>query len=195
MRSFIALPLNSQIQTAIDEIQTRLKKTESDVKWVKPEQAHLTLKFLGDVPEKNLEEIKRTVAEVCSQIQTISSSLTQLGAFPKPDYARVIWAGIDDPEQKIAALASAIEEALVPLKFPKEKRAFKPHITIGRVRSDRNLRALARGLENYSLPANLHQNFNEVVVFQSTLTQAGPIYSALEKCPLLPSLPQSRQQS
>ena len=181
IRSFIAVELDPSIGELIENIQTELKKSNADVKWVNPKQTHLTLKFLGDVPSERIEKIKKILKEVCAKTAVITTEITELGAFPKIDFARVIWLGLKDEEKKLEALAAAIEHALVSLKFPKEKRNFMPHITIGRVRSNKNLRDLGRQLKNYSLPSSLPQTINEIVLFKSTLSSSGPIYEVIEK--------------
>lgn len=210
IRSFIAIELSPNIREFIAQIQNEFKKNDADVKWVEPQNAHLTLKFLGDVPLAKIEKIEEVIREACSKTSSIPTEITGLGTFPKidsfdklrvnpepfgklkivskvesqsrrVDFPRVIWLGLKDEEKKLQMLTDAIEHALVSLKFPKKPYDFKSHITIGRVRSNKNLHSLMENLKNYFLPRGLTQIIQEVTLFKSTLTCQGPIYEVLRK--------------
>ena len=180
IRTFIAINLDESIRRLINEIQNDLKKTECNVKWVKADNAHLTLKFLGNVKPKQIDEIKEILTSISQNTEAVNTHITQLGAFPKMNRPRVIWLGLHDEENEIASLASAIENELGKIGFKKENRPFKSHITLGRVRTPKNLTELANEIEDYELTEHPSQNINQIVLYKSTLTTSGPIYEALE---------------
>lgn len=193
IRTFIAVELDEKARELIRDVQTRLKSAGADVKWVKPENAHLTLKFLGDVPEKRLKVVIETLEKLTASASSIQTRLTQLGMFPDRRRPRVIWVGLDDAEGRLTRLAEAVETALGNIGFKKEDRAFQPHITIARLRSSHNAGALAEAAAQFSIPCGINQSFASLTLFKSTLTPAGPVYEPLKKffmTPVPPSAPQ-----
>lgn len=181
IRTFIAIDLDPTIRRAIEQIQDFLKKLDCHVKWVKPENIHLTLKFLGEVKLKKIDAIKQTMENILKNTESIDTELTQLGAFPSANHPRVLWAGLKDDERRIVRLAASLEEGLGKIGFKKEQRPFSPHITIGRMRSPRNLILLSKAISDYPLPAGLTQTIQSVTLYKSTLTPQGPIYEILEE--------------
>jgi len=183
MRLFIAVDLNSQNRDALAELQTRLKKADTDVKWIEPKNIHLTLKFLGEVTEENIPKIISAIKESIQGIQPFSLEIINLGVFPSLEYPRVIWAGIEKGKEDLKKLAERVEEAMLKLKFPKEKRGFSEHLTLGRVRSNKNKNNLIQQLSQASFPA-LRQDIVSVILYQSNLTSQGPIYEKLGEASL-----------
>lgn len=183
MRSFIAIALPEEIRHSLGNLQEELKSYQADVNWVKPENIHLTLKFLGEITEKTQSEIKG-ICDNCVQDQApFRLRLSTLGAFPKLDLPRVIWVGIDPvAEKKIKILAQKLEDKIKSLGVPAEKREFSSHITIGRVRSalnrDNLVNALSVIVENFSAK---DQEFpvDKIILFKSTLTPQGPLYETI----------------
>lgn len=183
VRAFIALELTSEIQNQLKQAQDELKKAEADVKWVDSKGIHLTLKFLGNVSLELIKEIKRHLDTLAKNHQRFELNINQVGAFPKKEYPRVIWVGIEQGKNQTIKLAEALEERLVNLGFMKEKRDFQPHLTLGRVRSSRNRSQLTRLLESVTiLPKTMQAE--TLVLFKSTLTPQGAIYEALHKADL-----------
>ena len=177
-RTFIAAELPTEIKKIIHEAQNALKKSNSAVTWVKPDNAHLTLKFLGDVPLENIKEIERILTDIVRNKKSIDSALTTLGAFPKIDHPQIIWIGLEDDFKIIEELAVSVEEELNKFGFKKEARAFSPHITIGRVKSSKNVELLSQEIKNYSPPA-IPFTIKNIALFESTLTPSGPVYKEL----------------
>ncbi len=178
MRTFIALELSEEMKEELARLQEELKKAGQDVKWVNPENIHLTIKFLGNTDESKIEQIKKILDDTSSQTRPFEISLFMLGAFPSLEYPRVIWAGIDKgcaEAEKIAALA---EKRLENIGFGKEKRPFSAHLTLGRVRSGRNkseLKEIISSLEVKPISCAI----KHITLFQSTLTPRGSIYTSL----------------
>ncbi len=183
MRLFIALDLNPQNRDALTKLQDQLKKADADVKWVEPENIHLTLKFLGEVQEEKITKIIPAIKESIAGIQPFSLEIVNLGVFPSLKYPRVVWAGIEKGKEDLKKLAERVEAAMLKLKFPKEKRGFSEHLTLGRTRSDKNRNNLARQLNQTSFPV-FGQDIVSVSLYQSRLTPQGPIYEKLGEASL-----------
>lgn len=133
IRAFIALPLPETVKEALSLVSTTLRKT-IDARWVKPEAMHLTMKFLGDINEKNLKSISKKLDEVSVLNQPFEMRLNSLGAFPSPRRARVIWAGIDADISRLNNLAASIDDMSADYDIAKEGRPFMAHITLARLR-------------------------------------------------------------
>ncbi len=186
MRTFIAIELPQEIKSALSNIQAELKQAHADVKWVKPENIHLTLKFLGEIDETLVEKICAILEGIARQNTLFNLSLSDLGAFPKLNYPRVIWIGVTN-DQPVVKIAEEIEKEAVEIGLPSESRPFSSHITVGRVRSGLNQGALIEKLIflKKNFPAsNLEFKVHSLTLFKSTLTPTGPIYEVLSTYPL-----------
>jgi 2'-5' RNA ligase len=185
MRAFIAIELSNEIRDAIAQIQSHLKYSGADVKWVEKDNIHLTLKFLGEITEEKCEKIKTILDEIGKSTKTFElSGPFCIGAFPNINYPRVIWIGLDKGAKEAAVLAEKIDEALSRIGFQKESRPFAAHLTIGRVRSQKNKEALKEKISNLQLATCSLQLIRSVSVFQSALTPKGPIYTRLHEARL-----------
>jgi len=187
MRAFIAIELPGEIKDFLSRAQERLKTSAADVKWVEPENIHLTLKFLGEIDDKKLNKILRIIEDLANGRDAFSMRLSSIGAFPKIDFPRVIWVGIDKGERETEEIAKGLEERIAKIGIPKEKRPFSSHITIGRTRSTLNREKLVQelfklrdgfGRENLEFPVT------KITLFKSTLTPAGPNYQVLKEASL-----------
>ncbi|MCK5083321.1 MAG: RNA 2',3'-cyclic phosphodiesterase [Candidatus Omnitrophica bacterium] len=184
IRTFIAIPLDPQIRQTIAQAQNHLKELDCSIKWVDPENIHLTLKFLGEVKLKKIDAVKQALEDLLKSVKPLPIELTQLGAFPDVKRPRIIWVGLNDDTKAISQLVSALEETLGKIGFKKEGWPFSPHITIGRVRSPKNLHLLSESISNYSLPGYLKQTARNITLYKSILTPAGPVYEPLHKTEL-----------
>jgi len=204
LRAFIAIELPQEIKDALAHIQEQLKISGADVKWVQPQNIHLTLKFLGEIDDKKLEEIISILENATQNKNPFSTRLSSLGAFPKINFPRVIWVGIDKGDAETKQIAEVLEEKIAKIGIPPETRPFSSHITIGRVRSSLNREKLVKNLndladsfgkENFALHKSLaDQSANlcggleflvtKTTLFKSTLTPKGPIYEALKEANL-----------
>jgi len=187
MRTFIAIELPGKIKDFLSRTQERLKTSAADVKWVEPENIHLTLKFLGEIDDKKLNKILLIIEDLANGRDTFSMRLSSIGAFPKIDFPRVIWVGIDKGERETEEIARGLEEKIAKIGIPKENRPFSSHITIGRTRSTLNREKLVQelfklrdgfGRENLEFPVT------KITLFKSTLTPAGPNYQVLKEASL-----------
>jgi 2'-5' RNA ligase len=187
MRTFIAIELPKEIKDALSKLQQQLKSTQADVKWVAPENIHLTLKFLGEVEDKNLESIIKIINELAKNYPSFLARIFSIGAFPKLNYPRVIWVGIDKGDDRIKEIANELENRIAKLGIPKESRPFSSHITIGRTRSTLNRERLAQELNKLTEEfgqENLEFSVAKITLYKSILTPKGPIYEVLNEAHL-----------
>lgn len=186
MRLFIAIELSDDIRNTLSQIQAHLKYAGADVKWVEKDNIHLTLKFLGEVTEEKAEKIKTILDEIGKTSKPFEISVKDIGAFPKIDFPRVIWVGLDNGAKESVELAGKIDDALSKIGFQKETRLFAAHLTIGRVRSPKNKEALREKIASFRPQTIDHrpQTILSITLFQSTLTPQGPIYSKLHEAKL-----------
>ena len=185
MRTFIAIELSKDIKEALARVESHLKYSGADVKWVASENIHLTLKFLGEISEEKCEEVKTALDEVAKSTIPFEVSLKDIGAFPKIEFPRVIWIGLDKGTKESIELAAKIDEALSKIGFNKEARPFAAHLTIGRVRSAKNKDALKENIAKHPPEAAGHHLASSVILFHSELTPAGSIYTKLHEAKFL----------
>jgi len=179
MRVFIALELPSAIIEAAAAVQRELMKAEAHVGWVRTEGMHLTLKFLGEVSESQLSEIENALESAAGGTGSVKFTVGGLGVFPNPRNPRVVWLGIQPEDDRLFRLQERIDRALAPLGFPPEKRDFRPHLTLGRVKSSHDLDGLMKAMA-------VHHHFSagectlaELHLIQSELKREGAVYTRL----------------
>jgi len=183
MRLFIAIPLEEEIRRALAEIIFELKQKRGRVKWVTPKNIHLTLKFLGEVSPDLVAPIGEAITGVASHHDRFKTVIDRIGAFPNPRRPRVIWAGLTRGSDILQSMATEVDQAMAELGFDKEKRPFKSHLTLGRVKDDSGLNDLGEAVRDYRM-SSLETPLSRVVLFKSTLTPAGPIYDRLVEAEL-----------
>lgn len=193
MRLFIALELPSPVRAAAWEVAQRLGQSGADVKWVARDNLHVTLKFLGEVDQGLLGDLGAALDAACAGVAAFNLRLGEVGAFPKPGRPRVIWLGLAGEVDRLAALAAKVQERVEPLGFEPEPRAFKSHLTIGRVRQPRGRKAapppaaLVRELaarQGEQGPAFIA---DRVVLMHSTLKPTGAVYRPVHQVTLSPA--------
>jgi 2'-5' RNA ligase len=183
LRLFIALPLPHEVEIELDRLLTVLRPKGPEVKWVPPNNIHLTVKFLGDTEEKLVDKIKVALDEVAAGYQPFDTTIDQIGGFPNLNRPRVIWIGGSQPVEDAVRMAKDIDRRMHELRFEKEKRPFKAHLTLGRVREGRSVAALAEYLESFKLEP-IPLKLDRLVLFKSTLTPKGSIYERLHEAML-----------
>jgi 2'-5' RNA ligase len=183
MRTFIAIELPERIKRKIEDLQAPLKKTNAFASWVKPENIHVTLKFLGEVPEDKINEVFSATGKALECAKKFTMSLKGMGAFPDFRRPRVIWIGAGNGVNELSHLANRIEEEMEKINFPKEERKFSAHFTIGRVKSPKNIEKLMELVKSSDFSTG-EIEVNEVVVMKSQLHPAGAIYTPLKKIAL-----------
>ena len=184
IRAFIAVNLDPNLRAALARVQDRLKATRADVGWVRPENLHLTLKFLGQVEEGRIGAIREAVATAATGCGPVRLIFQGLGAFPRPREARVVWIGLSHGAEALAALQARIEEQLESLGFAREARPFTAHLTLGRVRGPAHREQLARALTEAPAEALGEMLLDRLELMKSDLSVGGARYSILQSFPL-----------
>ena len=180
MRTFIAIELPDTVKAELANLQAELRQTGADVTWTKPDNIHLTLRFLGEVEERQLDELKQLCAETAAAFQPFSLALKDTGYFPNFRQPRVLWVGLAGEMEIAKQLQKRLDAELIARGFNQEDKPFKPHLTLGRVKSGKNLKLLVAKADMYSLP-ELSFEADELVLFKSELLPAGARYTALAK--------------
>jgi 2'-5' RNA ligase len=180
IRSFIAFDIdNPQVVNRLTEAQNILAKTGADLTLVKPQNIHITLRFLGEITPTMVDKVKDAMQNVA--FKQFDVEIKGVGTFPNLKYARVVWAGIQGGQEELKTIFDQLEPRLRSLGFKPDQKGFSPHLTFARVRSGRNKAELAKCV-------------NEIVDFEfgkvraeclklkkSVLTPQGPIYSTLKE--------------
>ena len=109
IRSFIAIEVPPELKTRLEELQRELRRTDADVKWVRPEGIHLTLKFLGSIPMEDIEKISMALGPVISEFEPFEVRISGMGGFPTARNPRVVWIGVDRGKEEVSCLQRAIE--------------------------------------------------------------------------------------
>jgi len=180
MRLFVAVDISSQIQDRIGQVQQKLKRDMADaargVKWVRPEQIHLTLKFLGEVRDTMLTQVCDGVTRTAARCESFEMQVQGLGVFGQP--ARVVWAGVE-PCPPLMKLQAELENEFEKLGWAKESRAFAGHLTLGRVKNAAAGRKLAPVIENAGGEIFGSVRVDRAVLYESRLHADGPEYSVV----------------
>lgn len=197
LRAFVALPLSAALHGELATAQRNLQRScpVSAVRWVKAEGIHLTLFFLGDVLASRVAEIQRVLAPVAQTAQRIEFVVEGAGAFPNLHHPNVIWVGVRDIHGQLAALHHGVNMALAGLGFQPEERAFKPHLTLGRVNRNAGSEAAARvgeAVGRLRLGHLSDERPHELILFRSELKSTGAEYTPLQVFPLSLSQTESR---
>jgi 2'-5' RNA ligase len=177
MRVFIAIDIPNEIRTALKEVQRELRPLTTSVRWVAAESIHITLKFIGEVPDKGLDDIDTALTGLTWKPFTVT--VRGVGFFPGTRSPRVFWAGMEAPTMQ--GLGERIESRMERLGFEKEKRAFRPHITLARANNTRIESSFVSGAAQYE-----EHEFGSFVVdrmflFKSTLNPSGAVYEKLKE--------------
>ena len=159
---------------------TELAPSSADAKWTKPENLHITLKFLGEIAPAQVTDIQKTISQVAERHAAITADLESFGFLPDSRRPRVLYIATSQ-EEKMRALSDDLEKALEPLGFAQDHR-FKAHITLARLRSLYNLEQLKNKTADLTVRGTF--TLENLVLFKSTLTPQGPVYAALHEAKL-----------
>lgn len=180
MRTFIAFEIANDIKEAAETLINKLAPVQSAVKWVERKNMHLTLKFLGEVAEKKVPEIKARLKKSLETVEAFTVSFQGLMAFPSLKCPRVFCIKTNQGREKLERLKEIIECAMEDLGFARENREYKPHLTIGRVKSHKGVNKLKEIFGDYEKTNFGQMKVDRVLLMKSTLTRTGPIYEVLE---------------
>jgi 2'-5' RNA ligase len=184
MRLFVAIDVPEERKRSIEKSIQDLRKTlVGAVRWVPRENWHATVKFLGEVADDRFEEVSSVLTGVCSASTSTTTSLTDVGAFPSLGRARVLWAGLADPEDRIASLATELEKSFGMLGFRQESRALHPHVTLARIRVPVSIAAIVQKAGPYDFDREPFP-VDRVVLYRSHLSRSGAAYEPVGTFPL-----------
>lgn len=178
IRAFIAIYTSAEIKQNLGRVQEQLQRVDGGVKWVAPENMHFTLTFLGDIPSGKVEPVALAMDTAAATAVPFSYDVSGLGYFGSRRSPKVIWAGISAPPT-LAELHKTVCAGISGLDIPLEERAFKPHLTIGRVRSIRNVGPFMQKIESHADTPFGQVRVDSIFLVRSILTPAGPDYSTL----------------
>jgi RNA 2',3'-cyclic 3'-phosphodiesterase len=188
LRSFIAVEVSLEIQQAIARSTANLQITlpKPLIRWVAPQNIHLTLQFLGDVSPANLERVASELRLEASCHHAFDIQVANIGAFPSPQRARVIWIGLEAPSG-LPALQRGVEAVTSRLGYPVEQRKFSPHLTIGRV--DQNapadgMQRIFSSIQKTEIKILGRFHVDAIHLMKSDLFPSGPVYTPLYALPL-----------
>jgi len=185
IRSFIAIEIDQSNRHKVSSLVSSLKKSNADVKWLKDDQMHLTLKFLGNIQRPDIQKISWELKEMLKAFKTFNIRFSKIGGFPSMDHPRVIWLGIDKGSDVLKDLNNKVEKGLGKIGIKKEGREYRAHLTLGRVRSLKNIPELVRLIKETDICFQDEIKIERIVLFQSTLTKKGAIYTSLGTYDLL----------
>src|SRR6267143_2484533 len=177
MRVFIAVDLPNELRKELAELERQLKPLTDTVKWVAPESIHITLKFIGEVPDKQAEDIDAALTGLTWKPFTVT--VRGVGFFPGNRSPRVFWAGMEAPTMQ--KLAEELDSRMERSGFEKEKRAFRPHITLARARDSRIDSSLVAAASKYAEHQFGSFTVDRIFLFKSILKPTGAVYERLRE--------------
>lgn len=184
MRTFVALEIPEDSLQKIGIIQKSIQnRIHSHVSWVKPESMHITLKFIGEIDNKRIEDLKMHINDLCEKINPFQIDMKGFGCFPSIRNPKILWLGFVE-NQAMKTLAEEIEIACLNTGIPVEDRSFSPHLTLGRVKSSLSsaeIEFIRSMIDSQKKELYTQWIGSQVVLFQSKLEQSGPVYTPLER--------------
>lgn len=177
MRLFVALEIPAAVRDNLATLVKDLRNSEPKARWVRPENLHVTLKFLGETPSEKLEDIRKALSAVHSE-QPVELDFRGLGFFPDERRPRVVWAGVD-ASPNVQSLAASIDQALEKIGFPREDRPFTPHLTLARFSSPRITEKLRAAMQQNMARESGLLKTNEFHLIESKLKPSGAEYTRL----------------
>jgi 2'-5' RNA ligase len=184
MRCFIAIDISDDIKKSIAKVIENLGYKIKGIKWVDPQNIHLTLKFLGEIDDKKINLINERLSILSKRHSVFDVSISNVGGFPNLKNPKVLWVGINDSE-KLTNLYNELENALFEIGFGKENRKFSPHLTIARIKDKRDADLILRHIMEYKNYFFGEMKVCEIVLMKSTLKPSGAEYTKLNVFKLL----------
>jgi len=169
-RIFIGIPLDGHCQKQINELLKCLRQSRKDIRWVPENNRHLTLAFLGNIPDQDVEKLQHSFAKTYQNEPQFQYHLTTLTRFP--DSAGRIIALVNDPTRPLDILFQNTLEMLRENRLNPDRKSFRPHITLGRIKRPRHVK------ENPGQQANIDLMVEKVTLFQSNFSESGPVYTS-----------------
>ncbi len=184
IRTFIGIELDGQIAHELNQEISYLKSYAPKIRWVSPDALHLTLKFLGDVQEKDLPDVFTATSNAAAELDAVTAEVGGVAAFPNLKHPRVVVADIASGRDELAQIASVVDDCFEEFGYPPEKRGFKPHITLGRVKQPHDAEGLHEVIDDAANASFGLLDVAQIVVFMSDLRRTGPVYAPMHRVDL-----------
>lgn len=183
MRVFVAIPLPPSLMERLQAAVQPFRRMGTPIRWIAPANIHLTLKFIGEIPESTARAVCGRLAEHRFSPAPFTLHAAGFGTFGRGEDLSIFWAGVE-PHPSLLQLAEEVQAGLIPLGIPADTRPFAPHLTLGRNKERYNFRALQAAVRE-----SAGQSFGEwpvkgFTVYNSQLTPRGAVYTALQEIPL-----------
>lgn len=179
VRLFVAVEITGEIRKKLAEFQDELKEVDADVGWVAPENLHITLKFIGSIDEEKIETVTNMIKDSLTHIKPFDLDYTGVGTLPKEKNPRVIFADVIDMGGILAKIHERLDNQFMALGVEHEDRKFSAHLTVGRIKTRRNIRRLIENLNSYQGFDFGSDRVAQVVLMKSDLLPKGPVYTKL----------------
>ena len=183
MRLFIAANISSLVREELDERIRELASSDADVRWVALQNLHVTMKFLGRVDEARLSLIQERLKNLVAKTKPFTARLSTLGAFPNNQDPQIVWAGVGEGQKLFQELAVRVSDSMKDLGFKEENREYTAHVTLGRVRSKKNIKNLAKALLDKKYDSQHPFAVDRLTLFESITDPRGAIYKVMEQFP------------
>ena len=180
-RAFVAIDLPESIRASIGAAQEALKSFGFRVKWVRPESIHLTLKFLGNIDANQTDAIVNAMTLAARGYAALHLNASGIGVFPNARRPRVIWIGLGGQVDHLKSLQQTLEAHLADLGFPAEKRPFKGHLTLGRVKGKIAADRMQAALDKFNAFKSKGFAANRIILFKSELQPTGAVYTKIAR--------------
>lgn len=184
MRLFAAIELDTGVTDRLLRLQRELSLPANAVRWISAAQMHLTLKFLGEVADGEVDDVCAALKLAAEATPAFEMDVAGVGCFPPAGPVRIVWAGLSEPTGALSACQRRCDDALAETGFKPEARAFTPHLTIGRVRDSSASAAIRAAVSRVRAFEGGRQGVDEIVLFESLLKREGAEYVAVCRCPL-----------
>ena len=179
IRTFIAIEIPKTVISKIRELQDAIKAYGFKIRWVRAENIHLTLKFLGDIEESKIIEITKAVSKTAKEHSPIALKAKDIGVFPGIKRPRVLWVGLAGQIETLVRLQQTLDENLIVLGFPREERPFKGHLTMGRIKDKIDVKKLGDALMAFRSFESETFTAGQIILYKSELKPSGAVYTEL----------------
>lgn len=183
MRCFIAIDLSDAVRGQIADCIRQLEPLSRDIRWVPPANLHLTLKFLGEVPDARIRELSPALQDAAHASEPLRLNVAGTGVFPNSRRPNVLWVGMQHSPELIL-LHGRVEQAAARFGFPPEQRHFSPHLTIGRVKGVSGVDAAISHFRTFQNSIFGSIDVHEIKLMQSILSPSGATYETVGRYPL-----------
>ncbi|MGE0087794.1 MAG: RNA 2',3'-cyclic phosphodiesterase [Desulfococcaceae bacterium] len=180
IRLFIAFHLPDNVRSHIRDLQAQLRSGGLHLRWVAPENIHLTLKFLGDINPSDTDRIAQAMSQAAQGTSALHLGAKGLGVFPTVRKARVLWIGLNGDTHDLIGLQNRLDDRLAEQGYEKESRAFKAHLTIARAKESPDPKQLIEAMEKFATFASPDFSAGELILWQSQLKPSGAVYTKLK---------------